>query len=72
MTEQYLEIHQHGPAEPSPYERKLAGIIEEIFGRGVHDLPAVVGALNDSGSTAPDGRPWTEETFVTEMERLGA
>lgn len=68
----YLEKHQSRLAEPTPYERKLAGAIEEIFGRGAHDLPALLAGLTEGGITAPDGTPWTEESFTREMRRLGA
>jgi hypothetical protein len=72
MAWNYLEPHQARQAAPTPYETKLAGALEEIFGRTVHDLPGVLAELNAAGSTGPDGRAWSEESFTTEMARLGA
>ena len=68
---QYLEVHQTHPEPISPYEKKLAGSIMEVFGRGVHDLPGLVAGLNDLGLKAPDGAAWDEETFRSEMRRMG-
>ncbi|OZD68863.1 hypothetical protein CH272_28025 [Rhodococcus sp. 05-340-1] len=68
----YLSAHQSRSAQPSPYETKLAGTIEEIFGSGTHDLPGLLKGLADAGLTAPDGTAWTEESFTTEIARLGA
>jgi hypothetical protein len=71
MDEQYLEVHQtrHGP--PTPYEVKLAAAIEEIFGRGEHDLPGLVAGLNAAGLVAPDGKRWSVERFVEQFASLG-
>jgi hypothetical protein len=68
----YLEPMQSRPAPPSAYETKLAGAIEEIFGRGIHDLPGLLAELNDAGLLSPDGGPWNEQSFTAEMHRLGA
>lgn len=67
----YLEVHQTHPEPFTPYEEKLAGSIQEIFGRGTHDLPGLVEGLNDMGLNAPDGLPWTQESFRDEMRRMG-
>ncbi|QFG23608.1 recombinase-like helix-turn-helix domain-containing protein [Actinomadura sp. WMMB 499] len=73
MTEDlYLEVHQTRDREPTPYERKLAGAIEEVFATGAHDLPALVAGLRERGITGPDGAPLTEDAFRSEMTRLGA
>jgi hypothetical protein len=72
MPWNYLEPHQSRQGQPSAYEVKLAGAIEEIFGRRTHDLPGLLAELNSAGLTAPDGRPWAEESFTAEMHRLGA
>lgn len=71
MPEQYLEVHQTHPEPISAYEMKLSGAIMEVFGRGVHDLPGLTEGLNGMGLHAPDGNPWTEDTFRAEMRRLG-
>lgn len=68
----YLEVHQSRTHEPSPYEVKLARVLEEVFAHVGHDLPDVVLGLNDRNVYAPDGEPWTQESFTTEMRRLGA
>lgn len=72
MAWSYLEPHQSRQGPPTPYESKLAGAIEEIFGRGVHDLDGLLTELNAAGITAPDGRPWTERSFTEQLNRLGA
>ncbi|MGH3949194.1 MAG: recombinase-like helix-turn-helix domain-containing protein [Pseudonocardiaceae bacterium] len=72
MTEQYLVEHQARATDPTPYEMKLAGAIEELFGSGRHDLPGLVAGLNDMGVLAPGGQRWTGESFAAEMKRLGA
>src|SRR4051794_13217816 len=66
MASQYLEVHQTRRREPTPFEVKLAGAIEEIFGRGVHDISGMLGELNASGLAAPDGAPWTEDSLMRE------
>lgn len=67
-----LQPRQARPDEPTPYERKLAGAIEHVFGSGTHDLAGLVAGLNKLGVAAADGAPWTESTFTAEMKRLGA
>ena len=71
-TPLYQEPVQTREAPASPYEVKLAGLIETIFADGHTDLPELVKGLNDHGSTAPGGSAWTEKSFRTEMQRLGA
>ncbi|WP_026927703.1 recombinase-like helix-turn-helix domain-containing protein [Granulicoccus phenolivorans] len=71
IHQQYLDAHQTHPEPFSAYELKLSGSIMEVFGRGTHDLPGLIKGLNDLGLNAPDGTPWTEETFRDEMRRLG-
>ena len=71
-TPLYLEPMQTRDEPPSPYEEKLAGLIQTVFGEGHYELPELVKGLNDRGSTAPDGSAWTEDSFRTEINRLGA
>lgn len=71
-TPLYLEPVQTRDEQASPYEVKLAGLIQKIFADGHYELPELVKGLNDHGSTAPDGSAWTEESFRSEMSRLGA
>lgn len=68
----YLEAHQTRLHEPTPYEWKLAGAIEEVFATGAHELPQLLDGLRRLSLTAPDGQPLTEETFLAELRRLGA
>jgi hypothetical protein len=70
--DQYLTVRQSRDGEPTPYEIRLAGAVEEVFGSGVHDLAGLVTGLNDRGLFAPDGASWTAQTFTAEMQRLGA
>ncbi|MFC7307214.1 recombinase-like helix-turn-helix domain-containing protein [Streptomyces monticola] len=69
---QYLEVHQARTHEPTPYEYKLAHVLEEVFTKVGHELPDVVRGLNERNVYAPDGAPWTEASFTSEMKRLGA
>lgn len=71
-TPLYLEPMQTRDEPPSQYEAKLAGLIQKIFAEGHYELSELVKGLTDHGSVAPDGSPWTEESFRTEMSRLGA
>jgi hypothetical protein len=70
MHTNYLEPFQARDTEPSPYEMKLAGAIEEVFGTGRHDLDGLVAGLNELGVPAPGGTTWTPESFTTEIKRL--
>lgn len=72
MSDQYLVEHQTHPEPISPYEAKLSGAIMEVFARGTHDLDGLVAGLNGLGLSAPDGGEWTNESFRSEMQRLGA
>jgi recombinase-like protein len=69
---QHLVKNQSRSSDPTPYELKLAGAIEEVFGSGRHDLPGLVSGLNDMGILGPSGQQWTEESFTAEMQRAGA
>lgn len=68
----YLVEHQSRTVDPTPYEVKLAGAIEEVFAGGAHELDSLVEALNHLGIPNPNGEPWTAETFTSEMQRMGA
>jgi hypothetical protein len=71
-TPLYQEPVQTRDEPATPYEMKLAGLIQVVFAEGHYELPELVKGLNDHGSSAPDGSAWTEETFRSEMHRLGA
>ena len=68
----YLEPVQTRTGPLTPYDDKLAGAIRQIFGTGTHDLPGLVEGLNRIGIHAPDGQPWTSETFSHDMSVKGA
>lgn len=68
----YVAVHQSREHEPSPYEHKLAGVLEEVYAHEGHSLADVVRGLNSRTVYAPDGQPWTEQSFTAEIERLGA
>ncbi|GAA4601110.1 hypothetical protein GCM10023195_02390 [Actinoallomurus liliacearum] len=67
-----LQPVQSRHREPTSYEHALADELEAIFGRGVHDLPGLVAALNETGVRPAGGADWTEESFTAEIARLGA
>jgi len=71
VPEQYLEANQSRVRQANPYELKLAGALSEIFASGSHELPAIISGLNNLGLNAPDGHPWDETRFRSEMRRLG-
>ncbi|MEV4951867.1 MULTISPECIES: recombinase-like helix-turn-helix domain-containing protein [Paenarthrobacter] len=71
MPEQYLDANQSRVGPANPYELKLAGALSEIFASGSHELPAIISGLNNLGLNAPDGEPWDETRFRSEMRRLG-
>ncbi|MDV6275102.1 recombinase-like helix-turn-helix domain-containing protein [Rhodococcus erythropolis] len=68
----YLVEHQARSVPATPYEAKLAGAIEEVFGSGRHDLDGLVDGLNQLGMLAPNGEPWTADVFTAEIARMGA
>ncbi|MEU2433219.1 recombinase-like helix-turn-helix domain-containing protein [Streptomyces sp. NPDC007861] len=68
----YLDAHQSRTHEPTAYEHRLAATLEEVFAKGGHELGDIVRGLNTRQVHAPDGAPWTEESFRAEMHRLGA
>ena len=68
----YNETFQNRTNEPTAHESLLGDSIERAYAQGIHDLDALVSYLNLSGPPAPNGEPWTGETFKKEMARLGA
>ena len=75
MTDPLADIdpaHQTRKAPPSDYENALADALEEIFEGGAQTLEEIIAGLAKSGVKAPDGKAWTEELFLSEMERLGS
>jgi len=68
----YLSPHQTRTHEPTDWEVALADAIESAFGRGAHELDALVAALNASRVRPRQGGQWTAENFTTLMRELGA
>ncbi len=68
----YLEPVQFRTAPPTDYENALGDALEAAFADGIDALEPLVARLNEAGVHAPDGAPWTPETFETEIKRLGA
>ena len=62
---------QHRAEPPGEFENRLADALEQLFARGIDALPELLHELN---RITPDraGRPWTEQSFQSEMKRLGA
>ena len=75
MREVYDEtrnvVWQTRASDPTPYEDALGKALAEIFAAEIYDLPGIVAKLNDKGLTTEDGAAWTEESFQSEMKRLG-
>ena len=59
-------------AQPTEYENRLGDALEQVFASGAHELGEVIQGLKELKVLAPDGKPWTEESFKAEMRRLGA
>lgn len=64
--------HQTIDVPQTAYQTALADALEKIFATGTHDLPGVIGALNAANVKAPDGSPWTEQSFRAAMAVYGA
>lgn len=75
MREVYDEsrnvVWQTRAADPTAYENALGDALGKIFASEIYDLPGIVARLNELGLTTEDGAAWTEETYQTEMKRLG-
>jgi hypothetical protein len=63
---------QHRAEPPSAFENALGDALEAIFASGIEELPRLVDELNKRASRDRAGKPWTEESFQAEMQRLGA
>jgi hypothetical protein len=67
----YLNPHQARLRPPTAYEDQLGDAMERAFAAGHWELDALVAQLNQGGPAAPDGQPWTPESFQAEMAALG-
>ena len=65
-------VWQTRSSTPTEYENQLADALQQIFDADVVELGDVVRRLNEMGIKAPYGDAWTEESFRSEMKRLGA
>ena len=63
-------VWQTRSVEPDEYQVQLCNVLGSIFEQGKYDLRQVVKALQRSNVKMPDGRQWSEETFIAEMRRL--
>jgi hypothetical protein len=63
-------VYDTNPVEVA-YRRALADALERVLDQGAETLADIVSGMNDLGVTEPDGRSWSEETFESEMRRLG-
>ncbi|MBY0338869.1 MAG: hypothetical protein K2X11_19800 [Acetobacteraceae bacterium] len=66
-----LDPHQSRTRSYTDWEMALADAIEAAFGRGHHELPALVAALNASRVRPRQGGEWTEANFTALMRELG-
>ncbi len=64
-------VWQTRAAPPSAYEEGLADALIACFEAGIEELEPLVARLNEMGVMAPDGSPWTPESFTREAARLG-
>jgi hypothetical protein len=62
---------QTRPAPPTEFELSLCEALTGIFGAGVEELSDIVAELNKRNVKSPDGSDWTEDSFQTEMKKLG-
>ena len=62
---------QNRAAAPDEFENRLMNALEQIFARGTESLPEIVSELNKTMADR-SGTPWSEQSFQTEMKRLGA
>jgi hypothetical protein len=69
--ERYLNPHQARQHPPTAYENQLGEAMERVFAAGHWELDALVAQLNHGGPAAPDGQPWTADSFQAEMAVLG-
>ncbi len=69
--ERYLNPHQARQRPATPYENQLGDAMERAFAAGHWELDALVAQLNQLGCPAPDGTPWTAQSFQAEMAVLG-
>ena len=65
-------VHQTRATSPTDYENELGQALEELFSDNVIELEYIISRLNEMGVQTHSGAAWTEESFRSEMKRLGA
>ena len=65
-------VHQTRATSPTDYENELGQALEKIFSDDVIELENIISRLNEMGVQTHSGDAWTEESFRSEMKRLGA
>jgi len=66
----YLNPLQYQKTSPTAYESQLGDALEAAFEKGIHELPALVAALNETDVRTPAGESWTEARFESVMKQL--
>jgi hypothetical protein len=64
-------VWQNRPAPPTAYENALGDALETVFESGAVELSEIVAKLNELGVKSPQNTVWTEESFASEMKKLG-
>lgn len=72
MAELYLNPNQTRDREPTPAENAIADVIERCYAAGIHTCEGLVAELVKANIAGPDGKAWSEEIFIREMNRLGS
>ena len=67
----YLEPNQSRDSEPTTFENTLADAIEKAYAEKIQELGSLVQRLNERGTVDPKGKPWTQQSFVEVMRKLG-
>ena len=65
-------VHQTRATSPTDYENELGQALEKIFSDDVIELENIIRCLNEMGVQTHSDAAWTEESFRSEMKRLGA
>ena len=71
MTDRERFIHRTLNVSASQYEKDLSRALLGILSRKAHDLPGIVAGLNATEIRPEGASEWTEQVFVSEIERLG-
>lgn len=62
---------QNRSAIPTPYEMDFVQHLIQAFDQDVTELKDLVNALNRQGFRDEAGKQWSEDSFSSEMQRLG-